>query len=83
MLHPDAMLNKTHVFSKYRHRRPCASPAGATLGVEPKLFYPTLKCFRNAFSKNTGPPEAMLYPDAMLSKTNFLFSKTSSPEAMR
>ena len=40
MLHPDAMLSKTMFFTKYRHRRQCASPARATLGAEPNLFVP-------------------------------------------
>ena len=41
MLHPDTLLLKRVVcFEKEKTRTGNASPAGATLGPEPKLFYP-------------------------------------------
>ena len=69
MLHPDAMLTTKVCFcsSKYLRRRQCASPAGATLEAEPNLFYAKPNCFQQkCFFHNTGPPEAMLHPDARL-----------------
>ena len=81
MLHPDAILSTKSVFPKYRRRKQCASPAGATLGAEPKLFYPNSSAKKNVF-QNTGPPEAVLHPDTTLSNKNVFF-EISPPEAMR
>ena len=83
MLHPDATLTKQMCFSRYRGRWQCASPAGATLGAKPKLFYPKLSCFQKMwFSQNIVPPTAMLHPDAMLSKNIFLEKFNSGGDAL-
>jgi hypothetical protein len=55
MLHPDTLLLKRVVFLKEtKKRRGNASPAGATLGAEPKLFFPKVAFSRLRLSGAPG-----------------------------
>ena len=59
MLHPDEMPQRKCLFSKYRAAGSNATPGRNALN-------------ESTFDQNTGPPEAMLHPDAM-----FLFIHVS------
>ena len=50
----------------------------ASPGAEPKLFYPKLNCFKTYALSNTGPLEAMLHPDGMLSTKHAFFQNIAA-----